>query len=65
MLFVEQRLFGDPTNWWVPNHSAVEAMARSAGLEITHHPAQELWLCRPSAMPPAVADELRAAAGSS
>jgi len=63
MLFVEQKLFGDPTNWWVPNHAAVEAMARTSGLELLSHPAQELWLCRPTAAKPAVADELRAAAG--
>jgi tRNA (mo5U34)-methyltransferase len=65
MLFVEQRLFGDPTNWWVPNHAAVEAMARSAGLELLGHPAEELWLCRPSGVPPHVAEELRAASGTS
>jgi tRNA (mo5U34)-methyltransferase len=63
MLFVEQRLFGDPTNWWVPTHAAVEAMARTAGLEIESHPAQELWLCRPTGARPAVSAELRAAAG--
>jgi tRNA (mo5U34)-methyltransferase len=62
-LFVEQKLFGDPTNWWVPNHAAVEAMARSAGLEILEHPAQELWLCRPRGSSELVLDELRAAAG--
>lgn len=31
--FIEHRLAGDPTNWWAPNHSAVQAMLRSAGLE--------------------------------
>jgi tRNA (mo5U34)-methyltransferase len=62
-LFVEQKLFGDPTNWWVPNHAAVEAMARTAGLEILEHPAQELWLCRPRGASELVLDELRAAAG--
>jgi tRNA (mo5U34)-methyltransferase len=63
MLFVEQRLFNDPTNWWVPNHAAVEAMARSAGLDVVAHPAEELWLCRPCAVPRRVAAELRAAVG--
>jgi tRNA (mo5U34)-methyltransferase len=63
MLFVEHRLFGDPTNWWVPNHAAVEAMARSAGLEILAQPAEELWLCRPHRLPPRVRAELRAAGG--
>jgi tRNA (mo5U34)-methyltransferase len=63
MLFVERRLFGDPTNWWVPSHAAVEAMARSAGLEVLEHPAQELWLCRPAGAKQVVLDELGAAAG--
>jgi hypothetical protein len=49
----------------VPNHAAVEAMARSAGLELLGHPAEELWLCRPSGVPPHVADELGAASGTS
>jgi tRNA (mo5U34)-methyltransferase len=44
--FVEHRLAGDPTNWWVPTPSAVEAMARSAGLELDARPGDELWLCR-------------------
>jgi tRNA (mo5U34)-methyltransferase len=63
MLFVEERLFGDPTNWWVPNHDAVEAMARTAGLAILEHPAQELWLCRPRRQSRLVRAELEAAAG--
>jgi tRNA (mo5U34)-methyltransferase len=63
MLFVEERLFDDPTNWWVPNHAAVEAMARTAGLELIARPAQELWLCRPREAKPTILAELRAAAG--
>jgi len=45
--FVERKLAGDKTNWWAPNAAAVEAMARSAGLEIVAHPGHEIWLCRP------------------
>jgi tRNA (mo5U34)-methyltransferase len=63
-IFVEEKLFNDPTNWWVPNHAAVEAMARTAGLEPFEHPAPELWLCHPRGATPAVLAELRAAAGS-
>jgi tRNA (mo5U34)-methyltransferase len=63
MLFVERKLFGDPTNWWVPNHAAVEAMARSAGLELLEHPAPELWLCRPVRAHGRVRAELRDASG--
>ncbi|MFL5926976.1 MAG: TIGR04290 family methyltransferase [Gaiellaceae bacterium] len=65
LLFVEERLFGDPTNWWVPTHAAVEAMARSSGLELLAHPARELWICRPRDAEPAVLAELRAAGGAS
>jgi tRNA (mo5U34)-methyltransferase len=61
--FVERRFADDPTNWWVPGASAVEAMARSAGLEILEHPAHELWLLRPHGLPPEVAAELDEALG--
>jgi tRNA (mo5U34)-methyltransferase len=60
--FVEHRLAGDPTNWWIPTPSAVEAMARSAGLEIVARPGDELWLCRPSRPNPHTR-ELSAATG--
>ena len=45
--FVEHRLAGDPTNWWVPNEACVEAMLRSCGLEVAARPGHELWICRP------------------
>ena len=48
MAFVEHQFAGDPTNWWVPNAGAVEAMARSAGLQIVDHPAHEVWICQRS-----------------
>ena len=32
--FIEHNYAGDPTNWWVPNRAAVEAMLRSAGFAI-------------------------------
>jgi tRNA (mo5U34)-methyltransferase len=47
MAFVERRLAGDDSNWWVPNAACVEAMTRSAGLDVVARPAQEVWLCRP------------------
>ncbi|MGH9568090.1 MAG: TIGR04290 family methyltransferase [Candidatus Angelobacter sp.] len=47
MYFVEKSYAGDPTNWWIPNHGAVEAMLRSSGLEIESHPEAETWICRP------------------
>ena len=46
MHFVEHRYAGDPTNWWIPNRSCVEAMLRSSGFVITAHPEPEVYLCR-------------------
>ena len=50
MYFIEKRYSHDPTNWWVPNRAAVEAMLRSSGLEIMVHPEPETWICRPAAV---------------
>lgn len=47
LAFIERRLAGDPTNWWAPNHGAVEAMARSAGLEVVARPGHEIYVCKP------------------
>jgi tRNA (mo5U34)-methyltransferase len=46
MYFIERRYVHDPTNWWIPNQACVEAMLRSAGFEIAHHPEQEVYICR-------------------
>lgn len=46
MYFIEQRYSNDPTNWWIPNRSAAEAMLRSAGFTILQHPEEEVYLCR-------------------
>jgi tRNA (mo5U34)-methyltransferase len=48
MAFVEHRFASDPTNWWVPNHAAVEAMLRSSGMEVRAHLGHEIYLCRPA-----------------
>ncbi|PYP84030.1 MAG: TIGR04290 family methyltransferase [Candidatus Angelobacter sp. Gp1-AA117] len=45
MYFIENRYAGDPTNWWIPNHGAMEGMLRSSGLEIMTHPEPETWVC--------------------
>jgi tRNA (mo5U34)-methyltransferase len=47
MYFIENSYAGDPTNWWVPNRGAAEAMLRSSGLEIVSHPESETWICEP------------------
>jgi tRNA (mo5U34)-methyltransferase len=44
--FVERRYAGDPTNWWIPNRAAAEAMLRSAGFAIVDHPEAEVFICR-------------------
>jgi tRNA (mo5U34)-methyltransferase len=45
MAFVEHKFSGDPTNWWVPNHAAIQAMLRSAGLKVKARPGHEMYLC--------------------
>jgi tRNA (mo5U34)-methyltransferase len=44
--FVEHRYANDPTNWWVPNAAAAEAMLRSAGFAILGRPEEEVYVCR-------------------
>jgi tRNA (mo5U34)-methyltransferase len=47
MYFIEHCYAGDPTNWWIPNRAAAEAMLRSSGLELVAHPESETWVCEP------------------
>ena len=47
MAFIEHTFSGDPTNWWVANHAAVEAMLRSSGLRVIGYPGDEIYLCEP------------------
>lgn len=47
MAFIEYALAGDPSNWWAPNASAVEAMLRSSGMRVTQRPGHEIYLCEP------------------
>jgi tRNA (mo5U34)-methyltransferase len=66
MAFIERRLADDPTNWWAPNHAAVEAMLRSAGLRVLERPGHEIYVCEPGEPREETAwieDELRAATG--
>lgn len=48
MAFIEHALASDVTNWWVPNHAAVEAMLRASGLRVIARPGHEMYLCEPS-----------------
>jgi tRNA (mo5U34)-methyltransferase len=66
MAFIEHRLANDPTNWWAPNHAAVEAMLRSAGLTVVERPGHEIYVCEPGPWREEmewIEDEMRAAAG--
>jgi len=72
MAFIERRLADDPTNWWAPNHAAVEAMLRSAGLRVLERPGHEIYVCEPGEPGEPgepreetawIEDELRAATG--
>jgi len=49
--FIEHKYSGDPTNWWVPNQTAIAAMLRSAGFVVTDHPEAEVLVCRRGAPP--------------
>jgi tRNA (mo5U34)-methyltransferase len=44
--FVEHCYAGDPSNWWIPNRAAAEAMLRAAGFAVTDHPEAEVFVCR-------------------
>jgi tRNA (mo5U34)-methyltransferase len=44
LFFVEERYASDPTNWFIPNTAAMEAMLRSSGFEIEAHPEREVYL---------------------
>lgn len=68
MAFIEHRMAKDPTNWWVPNHAAVEALLRSTGMRIIGYPGHEIYLCEPDPHAQLETrewnlDELRAATG--
>ena len=52
MYFVEKRLAGDPTNWWVPNSACNAAMLRSAGFDIVEQPTGDVFLGRVGADQP-------------
>jgi tRNA (mo5U34)-methyltransferase len=49
--FVEERYADDPTNWWIANRAATEAMLRSAGFDIDDHPEDEVYICRRAERP--------------
>jgi tRNA (mo5U34)-methyltransferase len=48
MAFLERAVENDRTNWWAPNHAAVEAMARGAGFRVIARPGHEIYICEPN-----------------
>ncbi len=54
MAFIEHAIAGDATNWWAPNHACIDALMRTAGLEIISRPGHEIYLCAPSASSAAI-----------
>ena len=70
LAFLEHRFENDPTNWWVPNHAAVEALLRSSGMRVVCRPGQEIYMCEPDPENPSCvstwnAAELHSATGRS
>jgi tRNA (mo5U34)-methyltransferase len=55
MAFIEKQLNSDPTNWWAPNHAAIEAMLRTCGLKVSERPGHETYICTPDPDNPPVA----------
>jgi tRNA (mo5U34)-methyltransferase len=47
MGFIEQKLAGDPTNWWAPNHACILAMLRTCGLNAVVNPGHEIYIAQP------------------
>jgi tRNA (mo5U34)-methyltransferase len=45
--FIEGQFAHDPTNWWIPNQSCVEAMLRSSRFKVVNRPGDEIFLCEP------------------
>ena len=47
LAFIEERYNNDPTNWWLPNHAALPAMMRSAGLRVIARPHSHVLIAEP------------------
>ncbi|HLV01793.1 MAG TPA: TIGR04290 family methyltransferase [Acidobacteriota bacterium] len=45
LALIEKRMAGDPTNWWIPNTAAVEALLRCAGFRVIDRPGDDMWIC--------------------
>lgn len=47
LAFIEDRYNNDPTNWWLPNYSALPSMMRSAGLRVVGRPHSHVLIGEP------------------
>ncbi len=47
MIFIERLYNRDPTNWWIPNYTALEPLLRSAGLKVIGRPHPEVLVAEP------------------
>ena len=47
LAFIEERYNNDPTNWWLPNHAALPALMRSAGLRVIARPHSHVLVAEP------------------
>lgn len=56
MAFIENKLAGDVTNWWAPNHACIESMLRTCGLNVIARPGHEMYLAEPAGEMRGVAD---------
>lgn len=48
MAFIEHRLAGDPTNWWVPDRACLEGMLATSGLRVKRRLTYDIRICVPS-----------------
>jgi tRNA (mo5U34)-methyltransferase len=46
MAFIEHCIEDDPTNWWVPNSTAVKALLRECGFSLLSIPTHEVYVCK-------------------
>ena len=46
MAFIENKLAGDPTNWWAPNHQGITSMLRNCGFTTTEMPEDETYIAK-------------------
>ena len=47
LAFIEKLYNRDPTNWWIPNHTALEPLLRSSGLRVVARPHPQVVVAEP------------------